>query len=34
MIHGFVVLLSVLITTAANAGESGTASHYPTRDKD
>ena len=34
MIHGFVILLSVLITTAANAGESGTASHYSTRDKD
>jgi rare lipoprotein A len=34
MIHGFLILLSVLITTAANAGESGTASHYSTRDKD
>ena len=27
MIYGFVVLLSVLITTAANAAESGMASH-------
>jgi rare lipoprotein A len=34
MIHGFVILLSVLITTAANAGESGMASHYSSRDKD
>jgi rare lipoprotein A len=34
MIHGLVILLSVLITTAVNAGESGMASHYATRDKD
>ena len=34
MIHGFIILLSVLITAVANAGESGTASHYSTRDKD
>jgi len=27
MIYGFVILLSVLITTAASAAESGMASH-------
>ena len=34
MIYGFVILLSVFITTAAKAAESGMASHYSTRDKD
>lgn len=34
IIHGFIILLSVLITAVANAGDSGIASHYSTRDHD
>lgn len=34
IIHGFIILLSVLITAVANAGDSGIASHYSTKDHD